>query len=56
MASIRARWSKAKAEYLVTKETETGGDRLEATREFWAMVDRQLDANVANLHRTSAVA
>jgi hypothetical protein len=56
MASIRARWAKAKAEYLVSRETETGGERLDATREFWAMVDRQLDANVANLHRTSAVA
>ena len=56
MASIRARWAKAKTEYLVTRETATGADRLDATRDFWAMVDRQLDANVANLHRTSAVA
>lgn len=56
MASIRARWSKAKTEYLVTRETSSGAERLDATRDFWAMVDRQLDANVANLHRTSAVA
>jgi hypothetical protein len=56
MASIRARWSKAKAEYLIDRDVSTGGERLDATRDFWAMVDRQLDANVANLHRTSAVA
>ena len=56
MAAIRTRWAKAKAEYLVTHETETAADRLDATRDFWAMVDRQLDANIANLHRTSAVA
>jgi hypothetical protein len=56
MASIRARWAKAKAEFLVMRETVSAADRLDATRDFWAMVDRQLDANVASLHRTSAVA
>jgi hypothetical protein len=56
MASIRARWDKAKAEYLIKQETASGADRLDAIRDFWAMVDRQLDANVANLHKTSAVA
>jgi hypothetical protein len=56
MASIRARWAKAKAEFLVMRETVSAADRLDATRDFWAMVDRQLDANVASLHRTQAVA
>ena len=56
MAAIRARWAKAKAEYLVTRETASAADRLDATKDFWAKVDRQLDANVANMHRTSAVA
>jgi hypothetical protein len=56
MASIRARWAKAKAEFLVMRESVSAGDRLDATRDFWAMVDRQLDANVASLHRTQAVA
>jgi hypothetical protein len=56
MAAIRARWDRAKAEYLVKEETASGTDRLEAIRNFWAMVDRQLDANIANLHKTSAVA
>ena len=56
MASIRARWDKAKAEFMIKQNVATGAERLDAIRDFWAMVDRQLDANVANLHRTSAVA
>ena len=56
MAAIRTRWAKAKAEYLVKHEPETGGERLDATRDFWAMVDRQLDANIAGMHKTKAVA
>lgn len=55
-AAIRARWAKAKAEYLIKHDPDTGGERLDATREFWAMVDRQLDANVAATYRTPAVA
>jgi hypothetical protein len=56
MASIRARWDKAKAEYVINRDVGSGAARLEAIKDFWAMVDRQLDANVANLHKTSAVA
>jgi hypothetical protein len=56
MAAIRARWDKAKAEFVIKAETETGADRLAAIKNFWAMVDRQLDANIASMHKTSAVA
>lgn len=56
MVSIRNRWTKAKAEYIVQRDVVSASARLEATRDFWAMVDRQLDANIANMHKTAAVA
>ena len=56
MASIRTRWTRAKAEFIVDREASSAQERREATAAFWAMVDRQLDANVANLHKTAAVA
>jgi hypothetical protein len=34
----------------------SGAERLVAIKEFWANVDRQLDANIANLQKTRAVA
>ncbi len=56
MAAIRHRWDKAKAEHLTAREIGSAAERLEAIREFWATVDRQLDANIASMHKTSAVA
>jgi len=56
MVAIRGRWAKAKTEYLIKSGADSSAERLEAIREFWAMVDRQLDANIANMHKTSAVA
>lgn len=56
MASIRARWERAKAEYLASQETMSGKERQSAIQDFWAMVDRQLSANLADMHRTRAVA
>lgn len=56
MASIRERWTRAKAQFIVDKDASSGTERVQATRDFWAMVDRQLDANIANLRRMQAVA
>jgi hypothetical protein len=57
MAAIRARWTRAKAQFIVDRQSSSStNERLQATRDFWEMVDRQLDANIANLHRTPAVA
>ena len=56
MAAIRGRWERAKAEYLAKQETMSGEERLSAIRDFWAMVDRQLSANLADMHGTRAVA
>jgi hypothetical protein len=56
MASIRARWTRAKTQFIVDRSPPSAEDRLAAIRDFWDMVDRQLDANVANLRRTAAVA
>jgi hypothetical protein len=56
MTAIRLRWDRAKAEFLATRETMSGAERLVAIKEFWANVDRELDANIANLQKTRAVA
>jgi hypothetical protein len=56
MTAIRARWTRAKAQFIVDRQSSSSvNERLQATRDFWEMVDRQLDANLANVHRTSAV-
>jgi hypothetical protein len=51
IAAIRARWDQAKAQYMAQQETMSGEERLVAIRQFWANLDRQLAANVANLHK-----
>lgn len=56
MASIRERWTRAKAQFIVDRDASSAKERAQATQDFWAMVDRQLDANIANLHRIAAVA
>lgn len=56
VASIRERWTRAKAQFIVDRDATSAEERAQATRDFWAMVDRQLDANLANLQRIAAVA
>lgn len=56
MAEIRKRWTRAKAQYIVDSGATSAEDRRQAVQSFWAMVDRQLDANLANMQRTAAVA
>lgn len=56
MESVRQRWTRAKAQFIVDRGATSAEERTQATRAFWAMVDRQLDANLANLQRTAAVA
>jgi hypothetical protein len=56
MAAIRRRWEQARAQFLASQEVMSGEERLVAIRQFWATLDRQLDANLADLHKTRAVA
>jgi hypothetical protein len=51
MAAIRRRWEQARAQFLAEQDVMSGEERLVAIRQFWATLDRQLDANIADLHK-----
>jgi hypothetical protein len=51
MAAIRGRWEQARAQFLARQEVMSGEERLAAIRQFWSTLDRQLDANLADLHK-----
>jgi hypothetical protein len=51
MAAIRRRWEQARAQFLAEQDVMSGEERLVAIRQFWSTLDRQLDANLADLHK-----
>lgn len=54
--AIQTRWAAAKRQFMAGKGALDWSSRNDATREFWEMVDRQLDANLKSAHRLSVVA
>lgn len=49
--AIQARWDKAKREFLAARGQLGWAQRNEATGEFWARIDDQLDANLKSASR-----
>lgn len=56
MQAIQQRWNEAKSKFLTAKGEIGWKDRNAATQEFWSMIDRNLDNNLAEARRERKVA
>ena len=48
---LQTRWASARTEYIAKKGKLSWSERNDASNEFWRMIDRQLDANLATARR-----
>lgn len=56
MQNIQQRWSQAKGQFIRSKGKLGWAERNEATQEFWATVDHNLDINLADARKERKLA